>query len=46
MQAHYSTVSPDEQRAGIGKVIQLFGKGGPSSSAGGLVAPSTVSVAP
>jgi len=35
MQAHYSTVSPAEQRAGIGKVIQLFGAGGARNSAGG-----------
>jgi len=35
MQAHYSTVSPAEQRAGIGKLIQLFGAGGPRNSAGG-----------
>jgi integrase len=40
MQHHYSTVSPDEQRTSIGKVIQLFGNGGANSSAGGLVAPS------
>jgi hypothetical protein len=39
MQHHYSTVSLDEQRASIGKVIQLFGKGGPNSSADGFVAP-------
>ncbi len=35
MQAHYSTVSPAEQRASIGKLIQLFGAGGPRNSAGG-----------
>jgi hypothetical protein len=35
MQAHYSTVSPAEQRAGIGKLIQLFGAGGPRNSACG-----------
>ena len=39
MQHHYSTVSADEQRASIGKVIQLFGNGGVNPSAGGLVAP-------
>jgi integrase len=35
IQAHYSTVSPAEQRAGIGKLIQLLGAGRPRNSAGG-----------
>ncbi|HKY36578.1 MAG TPA: hypothetical protein VJN18_11600 [Polyangiaceae bacterium] len=35
MQHHYSTVSPDEQRSSIAKVIDLFGTGGPVSSASG-----------
>jgi len=35
MQHHYSTVSADEQRSSIGKVIQLFGAGGSSARAGG-----------
>ena len=35
MQHHYSTVSPAEQRESIGKVIQLFGAGGPRSVASG-----------
>lgn len=35
MVEHYSSVSPEEQREGIGKVIQLFGAGGPVSVAGG-----------
>ena len=33
MQHHYSTVNADEQRAALGKVIQLFGAGGPTSAA-------------
>jgi integrase len=35
MQHHYSTVSPDEQRSSIGKVISLFGAGGPLNEASG-----------
>jgi hypothetical protein len=26
MREHYSTVTPDEQRASIGNVVQLFGR--------------------
>jgi integrase len=42
MQEHYSTVAPSEQRASIAKVISLFGTGGPTRHAVGVieVAPS------
>jgi hypothetical protein len=35
MEELYSSVAPEEQREGIGKVISLFGAGGPRSSATG-----------